>query len=298
MTFEYRGDGRLHQRTTSASDTVYRYGMGWDPLVEEDGSGYVLGAWAMTPGGARGMKLAYMFGGLNGGAPIYAYHDHLGSIRRTRWTNKSSFGRDEFDPYGGLYATEGFAFLLRHFALHPEDPALQAYRAPYRTYSPAMARWMTRDPLGMVDGPNTYHYAVSNPSSYLDPDGQFGLLAGVMLWVACSPFLGGASRLYYDGPTGRGGLRPNINDDYKHCVTMCRMSRYCGNPLSAGLTGILGEAADYSHDHNAGESIRDMCSNVDGLRCSASLSSCSACCKKRGYEPNAPHDAPHPCCGN
>jgi RHS repeat-associated protein len=163
VTFEYRGDGRLHQRTTGASDTVYRYGMGWDPLVEEDGSGYVLGAWGMTPGGARGKKLAYMFGGLNGGAPIYAYHDQLGSIRRTRWTNKSSFGRDEFDPYGGLYATEGLAFLPRHFATHPEDPALQAYRAPYRNYSPAMARWMTRDPLGMVDGTNVYGYVGNDP---------------------------------------------------------------------------------------------------------------------------------------
>jgi RHS repeat-associated protein len=168
VTFEYRGDGRLYQRTSASSDTVYRYGMGWDPLVEEDGTGYVLGAWAMTPGGARGKKLAYMFGGLNGGLPIYSYHDHLGSIRRTRWANKSSFGRDEFDPYGGVYATEGLAFLLRHFATHPEDLALQAYRAPYRTYSPAMARWMTRDPLGMVDGPNLYGYSGDCPTSFID----------------------------------------------------------------------------------------------------------------------------------
>jgi RHS repeat-associated protein len=28
--------------------------------------------------------------------------------------------------------------------------------APYRWYSPSQARWMTRDPLGMIDGPNVY----------------------------------------------------------------------------------------------------------------------------------------------
>jgi RHS repeat-associated protein len=190
VTFEYRGDGRLYQRTVGASDTVYRYGMGWDPLVEEDGSGYVLGAWAMTPGGARGKKLAYMFGGLNGGLPIYGYHDHLGSIRRTRWTNKSSFGRDEFDPYGGVYATEGLAFMLRHFASHPEDPALQAYRAPYRTYSPGMARWMTRDPLGMIDGPNVYGYVGSRPLSVFDPLGTAGCDAELSaVFAACGTSL-------------------------------------------------------------------------------------------------------------
>ena len=48
------------------------------------------------------------------------------------------------------------------------DGTAQLYYAPYRYYSPATARWITRDPLGMVDGPNMYGYAQSNPSTYFD----------------------------------------------------------------------------------------------------------------------------------
>jgi len=41
---------------------------------------------------------------------------------------------------------------------HRWDPDVQQYFAPFRYYSPTTARWLTRDPLGMVDGPNTYAY--------------------------------------------------------------------------------------------------------------------------------------------
>jgi len=77
---------------------------------------------------------------------------------------------------------------------------------------------------------------------------------------------------------------------------MCRMSRYCANPVSAALTGILGEVLDYSAGGDAAESVRDMCSNADGLRCSIGKKSCSNCCKQKGYDPKNPHNAPHPNC--
>jgi len=39
------------------------------------------------------------------------------------------------------------------------------------TYSPEMNRWLTRDPLRMVDGPNMYAYVRGNPVSFVDPLG-------------------------------------------------------------------------------------------------------------------------------
>jgi RHS repeat-associated protein len=48
------------------------------------------------------------------------------------------------------------------------------YFAPYRFYNPQLARWMSRDPLGMVDGPNVYAYVVGNPLSRIDPLGLQG----------------------------------------------------------------------------------------------------------------------------
>ncbi len=42
----------------------------------------------------------------------------------------------------------------------------------YRYYSPETGRWITPDPLGSIDGPNLYAYALNNPMSYVD---YFGL---------------------------------------------------------------------------------------------------------------------------
>ena len=40
-----------------------------------------------------------------------------------------------------------------------------------RSYDPAIARWLSRDPLGFVDGPNVYAYVGNQPINSLDPTG-------------------------------------------------------------------------------------------------------------------------------
>jgi RHS repeat-associated protein len=54
---------------------------------------------------------------------------------------------------------------------YDRDPLTGQDYAPYRWYSSTMNRWLSRDPLGMVDGPNVYAYVRGNPSTYYDPDG-------------------------------------------------------------------------------------------------------------------------------
>jgi hypothetical protein len=43
--------------------------------------------------------------------------------------------------------------------------------APFRYYMPGAGRWLTRDPLGMVDEPNVYAYVRGNPPNRRDPLG-------------------------------------------------------------------------------------------------------------------------------
>ena len=97
------------------------------------------------------------------GAYTYLAHDHLGTVRQWRFANKNSARAIEYDPYGNNYAQSGFVNMPRIYALHEFDSALKQYRAPFRHYRPAMARWTTPDPLGMVDGPNRYAYVGGNP---------------------------------------------------------------------------------------------------------------------------------------
>jgi hypothetical protein len=50
-----------------------------------------------------------------------------------------------------------------------EETGLYHYRR--RAYDPEAGRFLQRDPLGTVDGPNLYTYASSRPTSRLDPLG-------------------------------------------------------------------------------------------------------------------------------
>jgi len=66
---------------------------------------------------------------------------------------------------------------------HRWDPDVQQYFASFRYYSPTTARWLTRDPLGMVDGPNVYLYATMNPLRFADPLGLASAWADVSYWT-------------------------------------------------------------------------------------------------------------------
>ena len=84
---------------------------------------------------------------------------------------KSALGGYEYSPYGELYAKSGSVALeglAAAFTGKPWDAAAQMYYFPYRWYSPSAARWLTRDPLGAVDGPNVYAYVGMNPINSYD----------------------------------------------------------------------------------------------------------------------------------
>ena len=173
-TLDYRGDGRLHTRTwgSPATTRVYRYDRGWNAVNEEDGAGALVAASVYSPDEQVGERLAYSYGPFATGTTVYAYHDQLGSVRRWRLANKNNWGANEYQAFGKAYSVSTLA--PQDYALHEWDANLAMFRAPYRNYSPAMARWTTEDPLGMVAGPNMYGYVRGNTISSVDEMGLIG----------------------------------------------------------------------------------------------------------------------------
>jgi RHS repeat-associated protein len=105
------------------------------------------------------------------GVARYLTRDHLGSIREVLDSSATVITRNEYDPYGRATRTVGtvdsrFAF-TGHFQHVESGLALPLYRA----FDPALARWISADPIGLEGGLNLYSYVVNEPLSMMDPLG-------------------------------------------------------------------------------------------------------------------------------
>ena len=78
--------------------------------------------------------------------------------------------REEYTPYGetsfGSFARKRYRFTGKE---RDEESGLNYHSARY--YAPWLARWVSPDPLGPVDGVNLYPYARNNPIRYTDRSG-------------------------------------------------------------------------------------------------------------------------------
>jgi RHS repeat-associated protein len=136
VSYAYRGDGKRESRTYSGSTTEYHYNAGWNVIAEHDGSDVL--------------------------QRTYIYDGPLSSVGQ--FSHCSEAKRLPGGHWSAAKRREGFTG-------KPYDSQTGLYWFPYRYYSPAQARWLTRDPLGMVDGPNVYAYVVGNPVGRVDPLG-------------------------------------------------------------------------------------------------------------------------------
>ena len=78
-----------------------------------------------------------------------------------------------------------------------------------RDYDPTTGRYLQADPLGLVDGPSVYGYALQNPGRYVDPRGLNGEAALEIAmknvgssrydWVKMHPEAGGRMGRYFGG---------------------------------------------------------------------------------------------------
>ena len=114
------------------------------------------------------------------GTPHYLLQDHLGSTQEVCDHSAAVTWARDYTPYGDHYAGDSSDQRFM-FTGHQWDPSSQLCATPNRYYSPAQARWTSRDPLGMVDGPNVYAYVRGNRINFTDP---LGLWAGTLCRAA------------------------------------------------------------------------------------------------------------------
>ncbi len=76
-----------------------------------------------------------------------------------------------------------------------------------RYYAPWLGRWMSCDPAGLADGPNSYGYVGGNPIRRTDPTGMQGLDAEQVATEQIKTALGGASAYKFAISLNMGPLR-------------------------------------------------------------------------------------------
>ncbi len=104
------------------------------------------------------------------GTWTYPIRDHLGTPRATYGQTRNLLSKNEYSPYGIPELQLGQPSPLGYTG-HYHDTETGLNYAPYRYYDPHTTRWLKRDPLGMIDGPNMYAYVKGNPVNRYDKMG-------------------------------------------------------------------------------------------------------------------------------
>ena len=118
----------------------------------------------------------------NGQAVVahYLYADNLNSPRAITNTSGQVVWRWDGEPFGATTADENpsglgqFSYGLR-FPGQYFDAETGYHQNRWREYDPKTGRYVQSDPMGLAAGWNTYAYALSNPLTYIDVDGNVPL---------------------------------------------------------------------------------------------------------------------------
>lgn len=110
----------------------------------------------------------------------YQLDDHLGSVGLEVDEAAAVITYEEYYPYGGAAVIGGTSTVeverkRYRFSGKELDQCTGLYYFGQRYYVPWMARWLTPDPAGPVDGINIFLYAYDNPTTFIDPTGNNGV---------------------------------------------------------------------------------------------------------------------------
>ncbi|HOW97389.1 MAG TPA: RHS repeat-associated core domain-containing protein [Kiritimatiellia bacterium] len=184
MTCRYDGLGRRRERILSAvagggdpgSTNRYAYNR-WLVVAVLDGSDLVLETYTHGPdlsgtlGGAGGIG-----GILTDFRPLtsdlrHFHFDGNGNVIACTDTNQTIVASLEYGPFGTLLTRSGSFTPRYRFSSKEWDDPVGLYCYTYRFYSPALGRWLSRDPVGEHGGINVFTFTMNSPHSKLDPFG-------------------------------------------------------------------------------------------------------------------------------
>jgi RHS repeat-associated protein len=187
-TYRYDPFGRRISKTVHGDTTYFLYSP-QGLIGEYSATGSLIRGYGYKPGGHWMTDPLYLKTG-NAREQHYFYqNDHLGTPQKLMSTTGAIVWDARYEVFGQatpiplLPGVQPIDNPLR-FAGQYHDPETGWHYNWHRYYSPELGRYVTRDPIGLVGGWNSYVYADENPLRYLDP---YGLISWqVKYGVVCA----------------------------------------------------------------------------------------------------------------
>ncbi len=179
--YAYDAFGRRVQKRVVAADgaeVIRRYAYdGEDIVAVYDGTGTLLATVAHGPGIDEPLVLDVRAPAQVAGQ-YFLHGDRLGSIIAVTDQSGQVVQRYRYDPWGNVVdrmdpefdarVGQFYGFTGREY---DAESGLYYYRARY--YDPQVGRFLSRDPIGLAGGLNTYAYVGGNPVNRIDPLGLY-----------------------------------------------------------------------------------------------------------------------------
>jgi RHS repeat-associated protein len=124
--------------------------------------------WGMNMGGGIGGLLALKQNGQN-----YHYlYDGKGNVSAVLDSAQQIVASYRYDTFGKVMAKSGTLDQPFQFSTKRYDSNTGLNYYGYRFYSPALGRWINRDPIAERGGINLYGFVGNNPINWIDPKGK------------------------------------------------------------------------------------------------------------------------------
>jgi RHS repeat-associated protein len=189
----------------------------------------------------------------------YQFGNHLGSASLELDEQAQIISHEEYAPYGSstyqaVRSQTETAKRYRYTGVERDEESGLGYHVA-RYYAPWLARWVSTDPLGLVDGPNLYRYARNRPLILSDPKGMDPPLANTRDPTDPLNFVDFASYRAANASQPESVIREIWNESHPPAAAESTAATIPTVSPAATEPGLLTQAADYLRQSDTGQFV-------------------------------------------